>query len=209
MPPEKQLTAKQLNAMDYGFNHLNLPEYPYGNPISEPIYPEAPPKAFNTVEDATQYMELLQKKLRLAHEFIQKEIESGLDPHRNMDRDPTAVLLSTSPLYISYFTQELIRKLIKLRAQADALLDKSEAEQQVWAQEFLWSWTQLKIVVTILMSGRDEEQESERAEIVMESVLGNNMVPGVEVPIEGDGGEAVENEGGDDGTDEDADGESE
>lgn len=76
----KELTDKQKNDIDHGFNHLALKHVVYDGVYAElsskPMGPEAPTQNFleNIVQGWT-YLDLIEEKLILTRTFINKELE--------------------------------------------------------------------------------------------------------------------------------------
>jgi hypothetical protein len=173
----QQNTNHPSNVVDHGFNHLKIRVYRRKVPV--PTYPPTP--VFTSTTDEGKYIQLVHAKLAAAKDFIDKEMALGLDPNRHMGKDKTAVLLAEPPITITFRGQELIRDLVKLRGQILSLaLDEeaNEDEIQARAHEYLRAWEELRSIMWILLPS--EVKESDQAEKIMESVLGDNLVVGWE-----------------------------
>jgi hypothetical protein len=161
------------NLEDFGFNHLK---------ISVPVLPSNVPKylddlVFTSVKAERAYIQFVQNKLYAARSFILKEIALNLDSNRRMDKDLTAVSLTKAPIIFAFHTQELIRDLVKLRSQIQKLGEDKSAnddEIQVLARDYLRAWKELQSVLVGLLP--EEVMERRRAETIMASVLGENLV---------------------------------
>jgi len=221
MAPKKMYTshiaASKENAKDYGFNHLNIPE-PQPVFADELLGVAVDPPPFRTDNEVREYVRHLGHKLSLARDFILLEIELGTDPNRNMSKDATAVELAKSPMRLTFYTQELIRDIVTIRPRLVELGKNAEEaaahEEEINAllPKFASPWRELRLIVATLMVGKTQEKKIERAEKMMVEVFGQNLV--VEDVEEQDGGGetrgAVEVDAPDEdeGTDEDAEGES-
>jgi len=187
MVPKKMYTndmahTKQ-NAIDYDFNHLRIPAAPPGDMPSDPVIIVAvDPPPFKTDAAVRTYVSLLQQKLILARDFILAEHAAGLDPHREMTEDATAIALGEPPIRLIFYTQELIRDIVTLRPRLVDLSKNAEVavsheeELNVLLPRFSWHWNELRLVVATLMVGKTQEKKMERAENMMAAVFGENPV---------------------------------
>jgi hypothetical protein len=142
-----------LNAADHGFNHLGIPN-PIVSAAASPAQLTRP--TFTHAVDEKKYLYAMMQKLSIARAFVDKEIELKLDPNRRMDRDATSRVLCKPPITFSFYAQEVVRDLVKLRKEIEEVAKKEgrNAEKlQELGYEFLWAWKELRGILEGLVPG--------------------------------------------------------
>jgi hypothetical protein len=176
----------RLNATDHGFNHLGIPN-PIVSAAASPAQLTRP--TFTHAVDEKKYLYAMTQKLALVRAFIYKEIELKLDPLRRMNRDATSQVLCKPPITFTFYAQEVVRDLVKLRKEIEEVARKEgrDAEKlQGLGYEFLWAWKELRGILVGLVPGKREVRRG-RAERVMEGALGECLVEEDEGDDEGEG----------------------
>lgn len=184
------------NKVDNGFNHITMPACATELHYQDSIPPFTAPKFTNdhpsqdkprsAAHKELHYILLIREKLKLTKVFINTELKLKLNPTRDMSKDGTAGLLAAPPIPLSFGVQEYIRDIVNITTEMEGYEGKLEEEgveerMQELALKYTGAWQFARSAISVLMPGRTEKEQVDKAEDAMIRELGKMIAePGVD-----------------------------